>query len=113
MKRRSSKQEPVKLVLRLPPEMHERLVAAADSHAAYVSLNSEIVRRLFASLADDERLTTFDERLTTLWEAVKGRLQEAVDSMETRDLITLDGKILDALNNRAEALRRPAPRKGK
>jgi hypothetical protein len=100
-----TKQETVKLVLRLPPEMHERLVDAADSHPAYVSLNSEIVRRLFASLADDERRTG-------IWDAVKGRLG-AIDSMETRDLIALDGKIVDALNNRAEALRRPAPRKGK
>jgi hypothetical protein len=99
-----TKQETVKLVLRLPPEMHERLVATAESHAAYVSLNSEIVRRLFSSLADDERRTT-------IWEAVKGRIQEAVDSMETRDLIALDEKILDALNNRARALR--PRRKGK
>lgn len=46
--------EKVPLMLRLPPEIHVRLVAAArDSDR---SLNSEIVNRLRLSFADWKRL---------------------------------------------------------
>ena len=93
----------MKIVLRLPPEMHHRLDEAADSHAAYVSLNSEIVRRLFATLTDD------DKKRVSLGDAVE-RLQDTVDAMRTDDLLTLDGKIIDALNKRSDALHRSRKR---
>ena len=45
-----TKAETIKLVLRLPPEMHRKLVRSADSQRR--SLNSEILARLDHSLVD-------------------------------------------------------------
>jgi len=41
------------LKVRLPDELHDKIVAAAVAHN--ISLNSELIRRLEASLAEDNR----------------------------------------------------------
>ena len=53
------KQQTVKLVLRLPPDLHRDLTKAANEQSPPVSLNHEMVTRLLRSFeneADIERM---------------------------------------------------------
>jgi hypothetical protein len=49
----------VRITLRLPPDLHEKLAAAAGSR----SMNAEIVARIQHSFAENERVTQYEQRL--------------------------------------------------
>ena len=50
------KQQTVKLVLRLPPDLHRDLVKAAKDRSPPVSLNHEMVTRLLRSFENEENI---------------------------------------------------------
>ena len=50
------KQQTVKLVLRLPPDLHRDLVKAAKDQSPPVSLNHEMVTRLLRSFENEENI---------------------------------------------------------
>jgi hypothetical protein len=47
------KQQAVKLVLRLPPDLHRDLTKAASDRSPPVSLNHEMVERLMRTFSDE------------------------------------------------------------
>jgi hypothetical protein len=59
--RKRTEQEPVKLLLRLPPELHKALVESAEKAIPKNSLNREIVSRLHESFDASKRVTIDSE----------------------------------------------------
>ena len=70
------KPESVKLVLRLPPDLHQVLTKAAREAVPKNSLNREIVGRLYTSLEADKEIVEWkdlseDQAMARLLEMVK------------------------------------------
>jgi hypothetical protein len=83
-RKRKPKVKTVGLMLRLPPDLHRRLIESSDSHEEPKSLNAEIVRLLKVALLQDiaERPTLTDserEELNALflgwWRKKRGELE--------------------------------------
>jgi hypothetical protein len=71
-----SKEEAVKLVLRLPRDLHKTLTEEAHNAIPKNSLNREIVARLYASLEADAEIAEWkdlpeDQAMARLLEMVK------------------------------------------
>lgn len=69
--------DPIKLQLRLPPELHGRLAAARGDSGR--SLNTEIVERIEASFAADDKIKQLESVIGSLTAASKSH-EEVIDT---------------------------------
>jgi Arc-like DNA binding dprotein len=88
----------IKLVLRLPPELHRRLTRAAAGNNQ--SLNSEMVRRLEESLSWP--------RLVPLVSSIRSAAYAAVEAMYIVPAASCDPGIRERLVSAADKLRQAA-----
>jgi hypothetical protein len=66
----------ISINLRLPLDLHKRLVGAAASSSPVSSLNSEILSRLFESFQAEEMVAGFKTRLSKLEAETQARMGE-------------------------------------
>ena len=80
----------VRLALRLPRDLHRRLVQAAAGNSPPNSLNAEILRRLYDSFVEEQGLDVdAGDRNAALMEMVQGlrkRIRELEKKVEGSDL---------------------------
>jgi predicted aminopeptidase len=104
----------VRITLRLPPDLHAKLV----EHAGLVSLNREIVKRLYESFQSRteqarDRNATLDE-LQANYERLADEILEAKRSFEAdyeRLMRMSDGRQASLFDDMGRALGKPGSRK--